>query len=250
MVGQSGHLRLNHLCQEQASTWSCCVLPRTKAESRSKKQRPAERDDEEPEAAAVPAAPKVLAEMAPQEVDFFRTGEVPCGAALMEEETDEAIEAIAKRTQDTAKRAPTPPAPTPPQEGQSSSSSNLPWQPAPEPHHTEDDHIAQPSGGCPGGIPADEVEAVHRNMASVDGWRLPAEGAMPTPPGCSLRLYEHGHIACWEAKLPKGKRFGSPGRQPRASRRRLFGPDIRSKEKARLECGEWLRRAEEAGVLA
>ena len=176
--------------------------------------------------------PTVLTTLAPNEVEFVCRGG-PASAALMEEEDDEGLDAAAGKQADPAPSPLAAPVPRAP----SSSSS---------------------SGATPGGPPAvpppqaDSPALDHDQIRAVAHNKQPASEVLAAPPGCSLRAYEpEGRNPYWVAKLPAGKRFQSPSStMARNSRSRDWGAHLRSKEKARLECLEWLRKAESSGVLA
>ena len=90
-------------------------------------------------------------------------------------------------------------------------------------------------------VPLEVLGRVHAGAAKAYEGRGFADAIGKASPGCSLRAYAPvGKNPFWEAKLPDGKRHGPPGKRPRASRRRDWGPHLRSREKARQECVAWL----------
>ena len=115
----------------------------------------------------------------------------------------------------------------------------------PDPGEGPEPADAEPVDDEHGAAPAPLV------AAAVHGWRLPTTIAEASD-GCSIRAYEpliEGRRPFVEAKLPAGVRVAMLGEEPRNSRRRNWGPGLRSKEKAWQECKERLGRATESRVV-
>ena len=168
----------------------------------------------------------------------------------MEEETDVGLDEAAVRHSKNPKKKPVQHAdkPTPPPTTAAASSSgegSLPPAPAPMPADEREDEADEEGAEA---LESKDIEAIKRV-----GLRFPAsqvESAIPV--GCTLRAYEpiDGRSPFWEGKLPRGRRFASPGKKPKQSRSRNWGATTRSKDQARLEVLSFLHRAEAAGVLS
>ena len=210
-----------------------------KAEEESDEGEAEEEQEDEGGEEVAALVPSVLKNLAPEEVAWVVGGCTAGGAALMEEETDVGLDAIAE-----ALAPPGPPArPTRPDARTTVSTTGS---------STFDPPLA-PTGSATTSTSSTEPPApaldpdVIRRMVDV---RLPAAEALPCPYGCSLRKYEPvGKKFYRKAKLPEGCRFADTGaRFARNTHHVDYGIGIRSEEKARLEAWDWLKRAEAAGA--
>ena len=197
--------------------------------------------------------PEVLAKMAPDEVAFLVTGKVAAGSALNEEETDAGLDAQA-----AASGAPGPttmrPPPVPSKAASSSASLHAASAIGSPPPSVADPSTASSHSALP--LPASSSDGdVMGPKALADVERFARASAadveFAVPPGCSLRAYQvPGKPAYWEARLPDGISFqATDSSVARNSRRRNWHAGLRSEQKAKSECLEWLWQAHEQGAL-
>ena len=244
------------------------------AKSRMRKQKEkrgadddAHEGDEEEDDGPAAAIPPVLQHMAPAEVAFVCTGVSPAGAALMEEETDAGLDfqaSAAQRHDLAAKKnlkpqAPlAPEGPAPAQGGGAGSSTDGPAGPeggaaqhvepvpveAPPAPGVNDDHDDVGDAVDP------ELKDAAKRMGRGD-WQPAALRETDVPGGCILRCYRPpDKNPYWEARLPKGTFWQSADSdRPRNCRRRDFHGTLRTEQKAKEECWQWLRAAKDAGAV-
>ena len=195
-------------------------------------------------------APSALADLTPAELSFLAKGVGPCGAGLMEEETDRGLDEMASMAAKKPAVLVSPPVKVTPApaapivvSGSGASSSGGPAPSAGPCMVAEEAGVdASPPAESGAGVGALEEagpvpaggaavagaesggdvdagaevdEGVREAMVAVAALRAPAAAVEEAPPGCSCRRYDPGPTAknnnsFWEARLPKGIRYTSP----------------------------------------